>query len=386
MSLLPTDEIMVQRGATAYRASALEIARFVDTKIGAVTVSGGGTFAAGAAVTLTASAAGDLTNIAWSWSGPGGSSAPLGPGSDTLSWTMASGDAGTYTATATAAAADSPVSGTDSVALKPAPVCPLGLPTWSTYKEDVAWMEANADEFSTCTTYNSTWSNCVSFTSFPLINTQAGRSFTGTWRGCSNIAVFPLLNTGAGTNFNAAWDNCRGLTSFPLLNLSKATNLGLSWSGCNGLTSFPLVDTGLSTNFNASWSNCKALTTFPLLDTKNGKDFSSTWQQCSVLASIPQLNTSKGTNFSSPWAGCVLLADFPLLDLSAGTTFSGAWSGCAALTPQSTENILMALDISGKAGLTTDIGGCPRSTWTAAAIAAYDSLVTKGWAITFNNS
>jgi hypothetical protein len=73
-----------------------------------------------------------------------------------------------------------------------------------------------------------------------------------------------------------------------------------------------------------------------------------------------------------------------LLNLSKGANFATAWQDNPSLTPQSTENILVALDAGGQTGLSTNVGGCPKSTWTAPAIAAFDSLIAKGWTVTHN--
>ena len=66
--------------------------------------------------------------------------------------------------------------------------------------------------------------------------------------------------------------------------------------------------------------------------------------------------------------------------------FGGAWQNCA-LTAQSIENILVSLDTNGATGGTLGINGgtnAAKTTWSAAAVTAYDNLITKGWTIFFN--
>ena len=66
--------------------------------------------------------------------------------------------------------------------------------------------------------------------------------------------------------------------------------------------------------------------------------------------------------------------------------FGGAWLNCA-LTAQSIENILVSLDTNGATGITLDIDGgtnAAKTTWSTAAVTAYDNLIVKGWAIAFN--
>ena len=68
------------------------------------------------------------------------------------------------------------------------------------------------------------------------------------------------------------------------------------------------------------------------------------------------------------------------------TAFTSAWRDCA-LTAQSIENILVSLDTNGATGITLGINGgtnAAKTTWSAAAVTAYDNLIVKGWTITFN--
>ncbi len=75
---------------------------------------------------------------------------------------------------------------------------------------------------------------------------------------------------------------------------------------------------------------------------------------------------------------------------TTGTLISNAfrqsWSFCA-LTAQSIENILVSLDTNGATGITLGINGgtnAAKTTWSAAAVTAYDNLIVKGWTISFN--
>ena len=68
------------------------------------------------------------------------------------------------------------------------------------------------------------------------------------------------------------------------------------------------------------------------------------------------------------------------------TAFIAAWFNCA-LTAQSIENILVSLDTNGATGITLSINGgtnAAKTTWSAAAVTAYDNLIVKGWTISFN--
>ena len=68
------------------------------------------------------------------------------------------------------------------------------------------------------------------------------------------------------------------------------------------------------------------------------------------------------------------------------SAFTNAWLNCA-LTAQSIENILVSLDTNGATGITLSIDGgtnAAKTTWSAAAVTAYDNLIVKGWTIAFN--
>jgi hypothetical protein len=180
--------------------------------------------------------------------------------------------------------------------------------------------------------FSSAWTNCSGLTSFPLLNTTAGKDFSYAWFGCSSLTSFPLLNTAAGKDFSRAWDGCTDLTSFPLLNTTAGTDFTLAWNDCSDLTSFPLLNTAAGTNFVGAWNHCSRLKSFPLLNTAAGTNFAGAWTDCASLTSFPLLNTAAATNFYGAWHSCYSLTSFPLLNTAAGKDFSMAWHGCSGLT------------------------------------------------------
>ena len=237
------------------------------------------------------------------------------------------------------------------------------------------------------------WRGATNMASFvcPFDVTSGVADFKEAWRLCNSLTSFPLIDTSSGTNFSAAWHSCSSLTSFPLLNTSSSTNFGAAWYNCRNLTSFPSINTSLGTNFGAAWQGCNSLTSFPLINTSSGTDFTATWQNCSSLTSFALIDTSSGTNFLQAWRFCASLADFPanMFDTTGtlvATAFANAWNNCA-LTAQSIENILVSLDTNGATGITLSIDGgtnAAKTTWSAAAVTAYDNLIVKGWTISFN--
>ena len=220
-----------------------------------------------------------------------------------------------------------------------------------------------------------------------------GTNLTNAWFGASNMTTFtcPFDVTSSVTNFVNAWRNCSSLNSFPLLNTSSVTSFFFTWLGCSSLTSFPLLSTSSVASFSYAWYGCNSLTSFPLLDTSSGLNFSNAWLGCTTLTSFPLLNTSSGTNFGIAWYGCTSLTTFPanMFDTTGtliAAAFQNAWLNCA-LTAQSIENILVSLDTNGATGITLGFNGgtnASKTTWSAAAVTAYDNLIVKGWTISFN--
>ena len=241
------------------------------------------------------------------------------------------------------------------------------------------------------TNLNLAWSACTGLTSFPLINTAAGTSFNNAWSFCIGLTSFPLINTAAGTNFNNAWWGCSGLTTFPLISTVAGTSFQQTWNGCSSLTAFPAINMAAGTNFQQTWNGCSSLTAFPAINMAAGTNFQEAWRNCSSLTAFPAINMTAGTNFYVTWYECSSLTSFPANmfnttgTLDAGA-FSGAFQGCA-LTATSIENILTSLVTNGQSNITLGLSGgtnAGASTWTANAVTAYDTLISRGWAITRN--
>lgn len=248
---------------------------------------------------------------------------------------------------------------------------------------------------------------------YALGATSQGDAF----RGCSNMTITATDsgNFGSVTNFSAAWFNCLSLTSFPLIDTSSGINFNFTWRGCSSLTSFPLLDTSSGTAFRDAWFNCNSLTSFPALDMRNAgggtNSLTSTWAGCSNIINFGAVNFSGGSNtgnlwFLNTWANCTSLISFPFLDLERLNPCTAAWSGCTGLqnfpanmfdnssrtgsytgaftntnlTTQSIDDILISLDTSGVInGTFLQSGGQAPS---ATGLTALGNLVAKGWTIT----
>ena len=234
-------------------------------------------------------------------------------------------------------------------------------------------------------------SNMVEYTqNFDATSTVT--TFFRTWSFCSSLTSFPLIDTSSGTQFNETWKDNSELTSFPLIDTSNATSLVGVWRNCSKLESFPLIDTSNVTNLNASWSGCTLLEAFPLIDTSSSTKFYGCWQYCSSLTSFPAIDASSATLLRNAWDGCSSLTTFPADVFNstgnlASNAFASSWRDCA-LNDISIQNILESLDTNGASGITLGINGgtnASKTTWSTAANTAYNSLITKGWTISYNS-
>jgi hypothetical protein len=240
------------------------------------------------------------------------------------------------------------------------------------------------------TNLNSAWDRCSSLVDFPLINTANATSMSGTWRSCSLLTSFPLINTSNVTAFSSTWSGCVGLKGFPLIDTSNVTSFSNAWFGCFGLTSFPLLNSSKVTDFTQAWDGCSGLLSFPALDTNKGTTFAQTWRSC-AFTSFPLINTSSATTFQYAWNSCSSLATFPanMFDATGtlvATAFSNTFNNCA-LTAASIENILTSLVTNGQSNITLNLFGgtnAGAATWTANAVTAYNTLISRGWTITRN--
>tara|TARA_R110000851_G_scaffold152005_1_gene293512 strand:- start:452 stop:1519 length:1068 start_codon:yes stop_codon:yes gene_type:complete len=234
------------------------------------------------------------------------------------------------------------------------------------------------------------WRSANNMTSFvcPFDVTSNITDIRRTWQSCSSLPSFPLIDTSSVILANSAWFGCSSLTSFPLLDTSSVTYFQSTWWNCTNLTSFPLIDTSSGINFQYTWKDCSNLTSFPSIDTSSVQIMSYAWNGCSSLTSFPVIDLSGAINLniSSTWNGCTSLTTFPVLDYSNVLYCFNTWLNCA-LSVQSIENILVALDTAGKSNVSTSVSGgtsAAKTTWSAAANTAYANLISKGWTVAHN--
>jgi len=187
----------------------------------------------------------------------------------------------------------------------------------------------------------------------------------------ANQVTSATIGSGAnlGTSLQSAWQGASNMTSFacPFDRTSSVTSLENAWFGCSKLLSMPLIDTSSVTSFRSSWYTCRDLVSFPLLDTSSGTIFRSAWFNNNSLTTFPA-------------------SMFDTTGTLASNAFDYTWLNCA-LTAQSIENILVSLDTNGASNINLGINGgtnAAKTTWSTAAVTAYDNLIVKGWTISFN--
>jgi len=215
----------------------------------------------------------------------------------------------------------------------------------------------------------------------PLPHTYTAGNYT---LGVYSDSVYrPFFNNGA-----ADASQITSVTIGPGANLG--TDLGGAWYGASNMTSFvcPFDVTSGVTNFSSTWRNC-GLTSFPLINTSSGTSFVGAWRSTS-FTDFPELDFSSAITFNRAWIFS-RIENFPpnMFDTTgtlSGDAFTFSWVG-ARLSAQSIENILVSLDTNGATGITLSIDGgtnAAKTTWSAAAVTAYDNLIVKGWTISFN--
>ena len=164
-------------------------------------------------------------------------------------------------------------------------------------------------------------------------------------------------------------------------------NIRMSNIGSENINSFDYSNVVIG---NSMFSQA-GFVTFPAVDFASATSMSGAWAQCPNLTSFSEIQIPNVTNLTSAWQYCSNLVDFPANQFDTtgtlvSTAFSNSWIACA-LNVASIENILTSLDTNGQSNITLTIDGgtnAGKSTWTTAANTAYDSLIAKGWSITFN--
>ncbi len=280
-------------------------------------------------------------------------------------------------------------------------------------------------DFSNTNNISFLFANCTSLTSFPLTSLPSNiTNISGLCQGLTQFTTFPYLDISNCTiaqylfrylsqNFtvpnwdysnltyvNSMFQNATGLTDS---NMPSTSTLNLNLSIIPSLQGF-FQNTSITTAPNWDFSNitttesmfqqCYNLTTLPsTLDFSSATDAEEMFKQCNSLVTVPSGITWGSISITDEmFNGCTSLANFPAGVFDTGALSSLSYqhryqfNGCA-LTAQSIENILVSFNTNTNVvpNIYVNTGtNAAYSTWSSTAIAAYNSLITKGTNIYYN--
>jgi len=214
-------------------------------------------------------------------------------------------------------------------------------------------------------------------------------------------------NRGVASNLDNNYFGCINLVTvdFPSRDESnrpfgknKIRSLRNTFEGCTSLTNVGFLTTNVVSQWGNTFAGCTSLQTIPNFDYSSVRSFNNTFQNSGLVKFDSAVPFGAGAeNFRDCWNGCSNLRDFApgqfdnILQSTVGKSslvfaFGRTFQGCA-LTAASIENILVSLAKTKTPGIFLNIDGgtnAGKSTWTANAIAAYNTLISRSWIITFN--
>jgi len=238
--------------------------------------------------------------------------------------------------------------------------------------------------------------NCLLSVSYPDDKFPSTTNLTSNYFGCVNLRTvdFPRQNEVGGSfgrifTLNSTFEGCTSLTSIGSFGTSSATSWRSTFAGCSSLQSIPNFNYGSGSSFPKTFKDSglvrwDALRPF----SERAVQFQDTWSGCSNLKDFPPgMFDNIFRNLVNSFPSGSSVDQFSQLQ-----RMRGAFQGCA-LTPTSIENILVSLTKTKfKGGTPTEYIGIDlnggtnagKSTWTANAISAYNTLISRNWQITFN--
>jgi len=173
------------------------------------------------------------------------------------------------------------------------------------------------------------------------------------------------------------------ISNFGIYGAGSTSQL-FAFRGCTNLT-VSATDIGHFenvTNFRFMFENT-SVSTLPLIDTSAGTTFETAFKGCNFIT-FPSLNFSSSNNLEKTWQSNTNLVNFPpnMFDNSPATNYPNAFNN-TNLSQTSIDNILVSIDVSGTTnGTFKQSGGSAPS---ATGLAAINSLVAKGWTVTYTN-
>lgn len=266
--------------------------------------------------------------------------------------------------------------------------------------------------------------NCTGLTSFPFTSLPSNViSIAGLCSGLTQFTTFPYLDISNCSNalyifrnltqnFTVPnWDYSnltvvsnmfQGATGLTDSNMPSTSTLNLNLSNITDLASF-FERTSITTAPNWDFSNitdagfmfeeCSNLTTLPsTLDFSSLEDAEAMFKGCTSLVTVPSgITWGSLQKLREMFQDCTSLANFPAGVFDTGTYINGPFNhrnnfrNCA-LTAQSIENIFVSFNTNTNVVPRIDVNlgtNATYSTWSATAIAAFNSLITKGTTINY---
>lgn len=228
-----------------------------------------------------------------------------------------------------------------------------------------------------------TFGECILDVAFPDDVWLWGADFGGAFTNCTNLRT---INWPSKEPFGVNLGAAVSVVFFG----ANIFSFDRAFMNCTSLTFFDFIDTSSARSFTMTWANCTSLTALPNLDYSGAFSLLGTFSN-TALKSWDCIGTLKATDFENAWFGCQRLVDFPAgkFDNAENLTrnaLNGTFEGCA-LSAQSIRNILESLVNNGSQNVTLSLNGgtnAAKSTWDSVTKRKYNTLVRRGWNISFN--
>jgi hypothetical protein len=186
------------------------------------------------------------------------------------------------------------------------------------------------------------------------------KSMNSTWKDCKSLTTFPLIDTTNVTSMNNTWDGCSSLISFPLIDTSNVRYMSYTWSGCINISTFPQINTSNVIDISYTWNGCMSFSSFPQIDTSNVLTFEGTWMSCTSLVNFPSIDTSNVINLTSAWENCYnLYCISGTIDLSSLNNGDNTFRDCTNLLQPPPSGTTIRDNDNALPGIWTNPNTCP---------------------------
>ena len=164
-----------------------------------------------------------------------------------------------------------------------------------------------------------------------------------TWRGasrlesanymfsnCVSLTAVPELDTSSMTGMNYLFYNCYSLLAVPNLDCAQAVQLDSTFYNCYALKAVPALNLSRAAVINNMFFGCGSLRALEMPDTSQATDMGYLFQMCSSLSSVTGLNTAKAANMRNLFSSCPSLARLTLCpEVTGWAGYAISLSGCS---------------------------------------------------------